>query len=486
MLEDFVILPAAKTASRNPLQPGCTPMPIQRFVLMPDARQVIRDRDFNTLRSIVKHWRPADLAEMLEELPPSQQAVALRGLPRHQAVAAFQYLRPAGQERLLQALAREEASEMVNALPHDDLTQLLQDLAAAPSKSVLELLEPQKRAVALSLLEFPEDSAGRLMTPDYLAIRPEWTVQQVLDFVREKGRDSETINALYVLDDEGILLDDIRIREFLLAPLAARVSDLMDRRFVALRATDTKEEAVAVFKREDRTVLPVVDSEGRMLGIVTVDDVLDLAEAAATADMQRIGGMEALDEPYMESAFSRMIRKRAGWLVMLFLGEMLTATAMGFFEKEISRAVVLALFIPLIISSGGNSGSQASTLVIRALALGEVGLPDWWRVMRREAFAGLALGAILGGIGFLRITLWSAFTNIYGPHWLLVAVTVGVALLGIVLWGTLAGSLLPFLLRSLGFDPAASSAPFVATLVDVTGLVIYFSVAALILSGTLL
>jgi Mg2+ transporter MgtE len=297
------------------------------------CRQVIRDRDFNTLRSIVKHWRPADLAEMLEELPPSQQAVALRGLPRHQAVAAFQYLRPAGQERLLQALAREEASEMVNALPHDDLTQLLQDLAAAPSKSVLELLEPQKRAVALSLLEFPEDSAGRLMTPDYLAIRPEWTVQQVLDFVREKGRDSETINALYVLDDEGILLDDIRIREFLLAPLAARVSDLMDRRFVALRATDTKEEAVAVFKREDRTVLPVVDSEGRMLGIVTVDDVLDVAEAAATADMQRIGGMEALDEPYMESAFSRMIRKRAGWLVMLFLGEMLTATAMGFFRK---------------------------------------------------------------------------------------------------------------------------------------------------------
>jgi len=260
----------------------------------------------------------------------------------------------------------------------------------------------------------------------------------------------------------------------------------MDRRFVALKATDVQETAVGVFRGEDRTALPVTDTGGVLIGIVTVDDVLDVAEAEATEDIQRFGGSEALDEPYMQIRFVRMIQKRAGWLTALFLGEMLTATAMGFFEHEIEKAVVLALFVPLIISSGGNSGSQASTLVIRALALGEVKLIDWGRVMRREFGAGLALGSILGAIGFLRITIWSSFSSIYGPHWLLVAMTVSLALIGVVLWGTLIGSLLPFLLRRLGFDPAVSSAPFVATLVDVTGLVIYFSVGIVVLRGALL
>ncbi len=241
-----------------------------------------------------------------------------------------------------------------------------------------------------------------------------------------------------------------------------------------------------MFRQYDRTALPVTDTAGMLIGIVTIDDVLDVAEATATREIQRIGGSEALDEPYISIAFGRMIQKRAGWLTALFLGEMLTATAMGFFEAEIQKAVVLALFVPLIISSGGNSGSQAATLVIRALALGEVGVRDWWRVMRREILAGLSLGAILGSIGFLRITLWSAFSDIYGQHWLLIAITVAMSLVGVVLWGTLTGSLLPFLMRRLGFDPAASSAPFVATLVDVTGLVIYFSVALVVLRGTLL
>jgi magnesium transporter len=260
----------------------------------------------------------------------------------------------------------------------------------------------------------------------------------------------------------------------------------MDRRFVALKATDNQSAAVAVFRQYDRTALPVTDTAGMLIGIVTIDDMLDVAEAAATREIQKIGGSEALDEPYMEISLPRMIQKRAGWLTALFLGEMLTATAMGFFQNEIAKAVTLALFVPLIISSGGNSGSQASTLVIRALALGEVGIRDWWRVMRREILAGLALGAILGGIGFLRITLWSAFSDIYGPHWMLVAITVAISLVGVVLWGTLSGSLLPFVLKRLGFDPAASSAPFVATLVDVTGLVIYFSVGLVVLRGTLL
>jgi magnesium transporter len=340
--------------------------------------------------------------------------------------------------------------------------------------------------VALTLLGYPENSVGRLMTPHYVAVREHWTVQEALDYVRAHGQDSETLNVIYVVDDQGLLIDDVRIREFLLAPVDKRVADLMDRRFVALTATDDQQTAVAMFRQYDRSALPVTDTAGMLIGIVTIDDVLDVAEAAATRDIQRVGGSEALDEPYMDIAFGRMIQKRAGWLTALFIGEMLTATAMGVFEAEISRAVVLALFVPLIISSGGNSGSQASTLVIRALALGEVRIVDWWRVMRRELLAGLTLGTILGSIGFMRIALWSAFSNIYGEHWLLVAITVAVSLVGVVLWGTLSGSLLPFLLRRLGFDPAASSAPFVATLVDVTGLVIYFSVGLVVLRGTLL
>jgi magnesium transporter len=318
------------------------------------------------------------------------------------------------------------------------------------------------------------------MTPDYIAVRESWTVQEVLDYVRTHGQDSETLNVLYVVDEHGVLIDDIRIREFLLTSTTNRVSDLMDRRFVALSASDEQKVAVNVFRSEDRSALPVTDSAGVLIGIVTIDDVLDVAEAAATKEIQRIGGSEALDEPYMHVGFVQMVQKRAGWLTALFLGEMLTATAMGFFEHEIERAVVMALFVPLIISSGGNSGSQASTLVIRAIALGELQLRDWWRVMRREIGAGLALGCILGTVGFLRISVWSAFSTIYGEHWLLLAITVAVALVGVVLWGTLVGSLLPFLLRRLGFDPATSSAPFVATLVDVTGLVIYFSVGLLI------
>jgi magnesium transporter len=319
-----------------------------------------------------------------------------------------------------------------------------------------------------------------------VSVHKEWTLRHVLDHVRAHGRDSETLNVIYVVNGNNRLIDDLRIREILLAPLHAVVSDLCDNRFVSLNASDDKKEAVKVFRQYDRTVLPVIDSHGRLVGIVTLDDVLDVAEEEATREIQKFGGLEALDEPYMSTPLLEMIRKRATWLVILFVGEMLTATAMGYFEHEISRAVVLALFVPLIISSGGNSGSQAATLIIRALALGEVKLRDWWRVMRREILSGLLLGLILGTIGFVRIALWSAFSSLYGEHWMLVGLTVSCSLLGIVLWGTITGSMLPFILKWLGMDPATSSAPFVATLVDVTGLIIYFSVALVILHGTLL
>ncbi len=340
--------------------------------------------------------------------------------------------------------------------------------------------------IARALLDYGEHSVGRLMTPDYVVVRREWTMRHVLDHIRAHGRDSETLNVIYIVDDQNTLIDDLRIREILLAPLHTRVADLMDNKFVALVVTDDKKKAVEIFRKYDRTALPVVDTHGRLAGIVTLDDVIDVAEEEATREIQKFGGQEALDDPYMSTTLIAMVRKRASWLVILFVGEMFTATAMGFFEKQIERAVVLALFVPLIISSGGNSGSQAATLIIRALALGEVSLSDWWRVMRREIVAGLLLGTILASIGFVRIAAWNSVSHLYGPHWFLVALTVSLSLIGIVLWGSLTGSMLPFLLQRMGFDPATSSAPFVATLVDVTGLIIYFSVAIVLLRGTLL
>jgi magnesium transporter len=314
----------------------------------------------------------------------------------------------------------------------------------------------------------------------------------VLDYIREHGQDSETLNVIYVVDSRGKLIDDIRMREFLLRPLTTKVSEIRDETFVALKVNDSQEEALNVFRRYDRAALPVVDSSDVLVGIVTSDDMLDVAEEEATEDIQKFGGMEALDEPYMRIPVWRMVRKRAGWLVVLFLGETLTATAMANYQAELAKALVLALFLPLIISSGGNSGSQASTLMIRAMALGEVTLRDWWRVMRRELQAGLSLGVILGAIGVVRVGAWAMIgekylhQQPYGVHWPLVAATVGVALVGVVLWGTLSGSMLPFILRRVGADPAASSAPFVATLVDVTGLIIYFSIALVIMRGVML
>jgi magnesium transporter len=324
------------------------------------------------------------------------------------------------------------------------------------------------------------------MTLDYVAVQPDWTVRQALDYIREHGYDRETLNVVFVTDEQGRLIDDIRVRRLLVSPLDRPIRELLDGNFALLTPTDDREKALRIFKQYDRVALPVTDESRKLIGIVTVDDMLDVAEEAATEDIQKMGGTEALDEPYISIALHRMVKKRASWLVILFLGEMFTATAMAYFEDELNRAAVLALFIPLITSSGGNAGSQASTLVIRAMALGEFKLRDWWRVMRRELGAGLALGVILGTIGFLRITIWSAFSNIYGEHWVLVGATIGVTLVGIVLWGSLIGSMLPMLIKRLGFDPAASSAPFIATLVDVTGLIIYFTVAYWILHGTLL
>ena len=429
---------------------------------------------------------PSVVGTALVGLPEAGRLKVLTALPPRMAATAFTFLHLSSQAQLLKKAPRGIASLLLENMPPDDRTRLLSHVPAHEATVLISMLSQEQHKVAVELLGYPALSVGSLMTPHYVSVSKDWTVSEVLDHIRRTGRDSETLTMIYVVDAEHRLIDDISIRQFLLAPLEARVSEIMDGKFVALRANQSQDAAVQMFRREDRKALPVLDDKDTLIGIVTIDDMLQVAETEATRETQKIGGSEALDEPYMTIALGRMIKKRAGWLVFLFLGEMLTATAMGFFEKEIEKAVVLALFVPLIISSGGNAGSQASTLVIRALALGELELADWWRVMRREILSGAMLGAILGTIGFLRIAIWSAFSPVYGPHWALVAMTVGISLVGIVLWGSLAGSMLPLIMRRLGFDPATSSTPFVATLVDVTGLIIYFSVGMVILRGTLL
>jgi magnesium transporter len=461
-------------------------------LLLPEIQALIQERNFTALREIFCDWPPADVAEVIGDMPEDEQVIIFRVLPAALAADVFEYLDIEAQQKLLRAMAHEQVVAILNEMSPDDRTALLEEMPSAAARQLIRLLTPEERHVAQALLGYPEGSVGRLMTPDFVAVHEHWTVKDVLDYVRENGRDSETLNFIYVVDQRGKLIDDLRIREFLLRPLSARVDEIMDRSFVHLTVNETQEEALNIFRKYDRAALPVVDSNGALVGIVTQDDMLDVAEEEATEDIQKIGGMEALDEPYMRISLWKMVRKRAGWLIILFLGEMLTATAMSNYQDEIAKAVVLALFLPLIISSGGNSGSQASTLIIRAMALGEVTLRDWWRVMGREIRAGLLLGGILGAIGAIRVAVWSIagekyfHRELYGPHWPLVAMTVGIALIGVVLWGSLSGSMLPFILRRVGADPATSSAPFVATLVDVTGLIIYFSIALLIMRGAML
>jgi magnesium transporter len=456
-------------------------------ILEPEIRSLIDARNFTALREVFREFPPADVAEVILDMPEDEQVIIFRVLPHDLAADVFEYLGIEEQQNLLRAMAHEQVVAILNEMSPDDRTALLEELPSAAARQLIRLLTPEERHVATALLGYPEYSVGRLMTPDFIAAKEDWTVQHVLDYVREYGRDRETLNFIYVVDDRGKLIDDVRMREFLLRPLTAKVSDIRDRNFAALNATDSQQDALNFFRKYDRAALPVVDSNGVLVGIVTSDDMLDVAEEEATEDIQKLGGLEALDEPYTTIPFLRMVKKRATWLIILFLGEMLTATAMQGYNSEIERAAILAMFLPLIISSGGNSGSQATTLVIRAMALGELRLGDWFRVVRKELLSGLALGLILGVIGFFRISLWQ-YLHIfdYGKYHWLVALTVGSALVGVVLWGTLSGAMLPFLLRRCGLDPAASSAPFVATLVDVTGLVIYFNVALFVLRGTLL
>lgn len=448
--------------------------------MVEQVETLLEQGDVNQLQDYLNNLNISDVEQLIDELP-EHAAMFLETLSLNRAVNVFRILDFPTQERIIKKLSGKKIAELINELPPDDRTAFFGELHGDTVKSLILHLPPNDRKEALSLLGYKEDSVGRLMTPDYIAVRKTWDVQRVLNHIRRFGKNSETIDVIYVIDDNGVLLDDIRIREILLVVPETKIIDLMDSRLIALNVNDPQEEAINIFRMNNRVALPVTDNDNILLGIVTVDDILWIANEEYTEDIQKIGGTEALDEPYLDIPLLRLVKKRVGWLIILFLSEMLTATAMGFFEGAIEKAVVLALFIPLIISSGGNSGSQASTLIIQAMALGEVTVKDWWRVMRRELLSGFMLGATLGTIGFFRIYIWTMFSNVYGPHWILVGLTVGIALVGIVLWGSLAGSMLPLALKRLGLDPATSSAPFVATLVDVTGLIIYFSIAVIIM-----
>ena len=447
------------------------------------------EKDWKTLKKELNDLEPLQIAEAIEDLPKSPQILMFRLLSRKLAKETFQYLSSEEQEDIIDGLAsnKEKIADLLNDLDPDDRTAFFEELPGKVSQRLMQMLSKEEYAIAARLLGYPEESIGRLMTPEYVAIRPYFTVQQALEHIRKFGHDSETLNVIYVVDEHWKLIDDIRIKEIILASPDRIISEITDNRFVAFNAYDDQEVAVKVFLDHDRVALPVVDTDGTLLGIVTIDDVMDVVQEENTEDFQKFGGTEGLDVSYTKTSLFELVKKRAGWLVILFLGEMLTASAMSHYDHEIAQAVVLALFIPLIISSGGNSGSQAASLIIRSLALGELKVKDWWYIMRKEIFSGLLLGAVLGVIGLIRIIIWQKIGLYdYGEYWPWVAASVSVSLIFIVLWGTLSGSMIPIILKRFGMDPATASAPFVATLVDVTGLIIYFSIAAVFLSGRLL
>lgn len=447
---------------------------------------LIQNDDPLEIREFLNDQNISDVADLINEYP-EYEARIVANMAIHRAASVFKILDIAQQKDIVKELPSAKTAELLNELPADDRTDFLEELPKAAIRDLIKLLDPEERKITLSLLGYPEDSVGRLMTPDYVYVYLHNTMSEVFDTIRKYARNSETIDVIYVIDENGLLIDDVRIRDIILASPEKRIDEIIDGRVVSLQVNDDQENASQVFKMNNRVALPVVDENNILLGIVTIDDMLWVANEEFSEDMQKMGGTEALNEPYLDIPLLKLFRKRVGWLIILFIGELLTATAMGHFEDEIAKALILALFVPLIISSGGNSGSQASTLIIQAMAVGEIYISDWWRVLKREIISGILLGSVLGLLGFFRVAIWhSIIPNVYGPHWAMIGATVGFSLIGVVLWGTLTGSMLPILLKKLGADPAVSSAPFVATLVDVTGLIIYFSFAYLFLEGLLL
>ncbi|WP_406843354.1 magnesium transporter [Flavobacterium soyae] len=453
-------------------------------------KEKILKGDFSDLllnRNNTHYVHPSAAAKIFESIPFEAALKAYQTLPGKNQVTVFSYLDPLLQKKIIRNYSPKKSEFILNELNPDDRMMFFSSLKSLEQTYFLNLLDEKNKENIQTLLGYPKDSVARIMNTNAAAISQEITIEDAILHLKNNYKDDEAANVIFVVESDNKLIDDIPIRKLVFNDTNKKITEILDGFCPSLSITETKRSAVAKFKEYDRDVLPVVNSENILLGVVTIDDILDVAEQDHTKEIQKIGGLEELDYPYVKTSFFSLLKKRASWLIILFLGEMLTATAMGYFDGEIQKAVVLALFVPLIISSGGNSGSQAATLIIRAMALGEIGLKDWWFVMWREILSGLSLGVVLGSIGFVRITIWqNLHWYDYGEHWLLIAITIFFSLIGIVMWGTLSGSMIPILLKRCKIDPATSSAPFVATLVDVTGLIIYFSIASIILKGTIL
>lgn len=460
-------------------------------LLIPEVEELVRSQRFGELREALHAVHPADVADVVTGLEPRDAAVCFRFLQRDDAAAVFSYLSPEAQEHLITQLGNEEASRVIEAMTPDDRVHLLDEVPEDVCQRLVASLSPESRKVTQAILGYPPRSVGRLMTPDYVRLRPDWSVAEALDHIRRYGRDAETINVVYVIDNEGRLIDDMRLRSLLLAPPGARIEDLMNRSFVTLRGDQPQEDAVALMARYDRNALPVVDSRGALIGIVTSDDVADVAQEEATEDIQKLGGVAALSEPYMQAGHLEMFKKRGVWLAALFIGQTITIIVLGGFQKQLDKAAVLVMFLPLVISCGGNSGSQAATLVTRALGLGEVTPRDWWRIVRKELVSGLLLGSTLALLGWMCVEFFTFVGHARAeeardPQWAQwLALSVAGSIFSVVLWGILLGSTLPLVMRRVGIDPATASSPMVATLMDASGTLIYLGMAILILTGVL-
>lgn len=456
-------------------------------LLKPEFDELIEAKDWVTLKEVLNDVPAVDVSELLEELDNEVAVVIFRLLKKEKAADVFSYLSSGKGAELLDMFTAQQLSDVMSNLEPDERVALMEELPGHLTQRLMNSMELTDRKLVQKLLGYPDESVGRLMTPRYVKVREDWTVQKAMEHIRKFGHSVETVNVIYVVDEKEKLIDDLRLNQLILADPEAKISSLMDESFEALSAFDDQEEAVKMLSKYDRVAMPVVDSGGVLVGIVTVDDVIDVAEEETTEDMQLMAGMDALDDYYSQTSVAEMVKKRIGWLIILFMGQMLTVTAMANYESVLAAAAILSFFIPMIISSGGNSGSQAATLIIRALSTDDINLEDWKKVLKREFLSGALLGALIGFMGSVVIGLWMMYRGeLFSLELVLQALTVGISLLGVVLFGNLSGSMLPFIMSKFGLDPAVTSAPFVATLVDVTGIIIYFSIALLLLQGVVL
>jgi len=455
-------------------------------LLKPELHELIKSGDWSGLRDVLEDVPAADLAEIIEELDEDKALIIFRLVPESKSAQVFTYLGKTIGIELIKRLSGEHIKQLLSEMSPDDRVSLVDNLPGNLIQRVLNSMEPDDLLEVKKLLGYPENSVGRIMTTKYVRIKPEWTIEKSMQHIRDWGKSAETINVIYVVDENSKLIDDLKLQQLILTPLELHVKSIIDYSFVALNVSDDQEEAVKKLAKYDRVALPVIDGNGVLVGLVTADDIFDVAEEETTEDMQLMAGMKALDSDYSESSIGDMIKKRIGWLLVLFIGQILTATALGVFQDILKSVVILSLFIPMILSSGGNSGSQAATLIIRALSTDDINLKEWTNVFKREVLSGLILGLLVGISGFIIITVWAYFGGITFNHvWWFSATAVALSLISVVLFGNLLGSMMPFFLSKLGLDPAVTSGPFVSTISDVTGIVIYFSIAVTILKGVL-